>query len=277
MIRQLLSQAVELLRDGFTGVFADPVAQIELGPVTVPAVAARPHLVLSALDLRISQMVNDDGSSQPRTLESREAIPVNLESPAGPYTLAQSPLEDTVEVRVVYFPNTVDEYSEPLMAGADFSVDWNAGSVSILADISTAGTLRFVYSYVGVATVREFEQQFVVDYYAADHTLSGLHMGLVTTILQTQHEALLENFNFGNPSNFSGNGYTNLVTLRRINALELQQVETVAVSDVRQRLLYNTIGMMRMSRSLEGGFGIISSIHTRGQNGPGVNVVPNLG
>lgn len=277
MIRQLLLKAVDELRTGFAGVFADPTGQIEMGPISSPDPGERPRIALSLGDLRVSQVVNDDGAGQPRNLEMRQAIPVNGVAPAGPYLLAETPLDGTVAVQAIFDANTVDEYRQELLPMTDFTVDAAGPSVEILADVSLASSLLVTYSYVGIATVREFEQGFSVDYFAMADGQVALHMGLVAAILQTRHSALLDHFNFTAPSSFSGNGFTNLVTLRRINALELVRVETDALSDVRFQWQYNVLGAMRMSHSNAGAFGIISSIHTRGQTGPGVNVLPNLG
>lgn len=278
MIRQLLLQAVATLRTGFVGVLADPVQQIELGPVTPPDPGERPMLALTAGDLHFSQSVPDDQAGQPRPLEMRQAIPVNPVSPGGPYPLAQIPLDGSVSVRAVFMPNTVDEYSLPLLPGSDFTVDSVlVPNLILLADVSAAATLLVTYSYVGVATLREFEQGFSLDYYAMSDGQVGLHIGLAAAILQTRQADLLDNFNFGTPSSFSANGFTNLVTLRRINPIEMVRVPTDTLSDFRLRLQYNTVGSMRLSQSDIAAFGIITSIHSRGASGPGVQVLPNLG
>lgn len=277
MISLLLAQVVAELRTGFTGVFSNTTTLIETGPVSVPAAGSRPHLVVNGLELTLNQAVNDDVSSQPRNLELRQSIPVNVATPAGPYALAQRPLDGTLEVTVVYQPGTVGEYSKPLLPGTDFTVNSAAQNFTVLASLAGASTLLVVYSYVGLATLREFGQLFSVEYYAANRTMVYQHMGLVSTILQTRHDALLDTFNFSAPSSFTANGYTTTVKLRRINPLKLEQVTTTAISDVRMRWLFETTGVIRMSRSAPGTFGIISSVHTRGQSGPGVKIAPNLG
>jgi hypothetical protein len=42
-------------------------------------------------------------------------------------------------------------------------------------------------------------------------------------------------------------------------------------------LNFQVTGTEQLGKSLSGGFGLIESVHTRGESGPGVNIVPGLG
>lgn len=280
MVHQLLSLIVAQLRTGLTGILSNPNGMVVLGPVNAPNLAARPLISCQIGALSPQKSVLDDGSGEPRPVELREVISVDGGNPGGPYALAQTPLEGTVAMQVVRDLGGVEEYAEHLLPGIDFTVDLQGPSVTVLKDIAGADVLRVVYSFVGISMVREFTQGIYVDVYSDGWVASDQLVSLVTTIVHTQHGLLLEQFNFTSPVSFAGNGYQSQAFLQKIRLQEIAPFPAVsgqALGDAKIRLSWEVTGLLRMSRTLSGGFGIITSIHSRGQSGPGVNVVPGVG
>jgi hypothetical protein len=159
-------------------------------------------------------------------------------------------------------------------------VDIPNQEVTIVKDIEGATALRVVYSYVGNATMREFDQFFHITLYSDGITNLDKFLGLSAAIIQTQQALLLEQFNFLSPTSYAANGYTCQVFLQKIRALRFEQpprTEGQALADIVVEMHFQVSGQMRLGQSLSGGFGIIESIHTRGQSGPGVNIVPGVG
>jgi hypothetical protein len=280
VIQQLLQLIIARLVAGLAGQVSTPATRITLGPIADPDLPSRPRWALQAGDLDLRQSTADDTSGQPRPVELRETIAVNAGTPAGPYPLAQQPLEGSVEMKVVYEPNLVTEYAETLLPGIDFTVNLAGPNFTVVKDISEADLLRVAYSYVGNVHLREFEQGFYIDLYSDGWAGIDQWLGLTSAIIQTQQALLLEQFNFLSPTNFSANGFVSGASLQKIKLLKFEPqplMEGQALDDARIRVYFSVTGQMRLGQSLSGGFGIISSIHTRGQDGPGVNIVPNVG
>lgn len=280
MIQELLQLMIAQLTAGMAGEVTSPATRFVVGPVDVPALNARPIWALEAGALEVLQAAGDDATGQPRPLEARERLPVNGGTPQGPYVLGNPPLAGSVGVKVVHDEGLVTEYSETLLPGTDFTVDIPTQAVTLVPDIAAASALRITYSYVGNASVKEFEQQLQVCLYVDGWADADRLMGLPAAIIQSQQASLLEQFNFQTPTSFSANSYTCQAYIQKIKLLRFEPVARVpeqAAGDVAVAMRYQVSGQMRLGQSLSGGFGLIQSIHTRGASGPGINIVPGLG
>jgi len=280
VIQQLLQLIIARLVAGLAGQVTTPASRVTLGPIGNPALNSRPLWALQTGELDFRQSTADDSSGQPRPVEMREALEVNVVTPAGPYPLAQQPLDGTVEMKVVYDLGLVTEYSETLLPGIDFTVDGTVPNFTVVKDITDASVLRVLYSYVGNTHLREFEQGFYIDIYHDGWAATDQWLGLTAAIVQTQQALLLEQFNFLSPTNFSANGFVSGVTIQKIKLLRFEPQmleEGQSLNDAHLRIYFSVLGQLRLGQGLSGGFGIISSIHTQGLSGPGVNIQPGLG
>jgi hypothetical protein len=280
VIQQLIQLIISQLVSGLASVITTPATRITQGPIASPTLPQRPRLALEAGRLDWLQSKNDDTSGQPRNIEARERILVNVGTPAGPYLLGNQPLDGTVEVDVVYNEGLVTEYSETLLPGIDFSVNIPARQITIIKSIVGATALRVVYAFVGNASIREFEQALAITIYLDGWNDLNRLCGLTTAIVHSQQQLLLEQFNFQTPTSHAANNYFCQVQLQRIKLLSMTMPERTpsqAVNDIAVVLNFQAIGTERMGVSLSGGFGLIESIHSRDQSGPGVNITPGLG
>ncbi len=280
MIQQLIQLIINQLVAGLAGVITTPATRITQGPITRPSQALRPRITLEADKLEWRQSLNDDTSGQPRNIESRERIPVSVGLPQGPYLLGNQPLAGTLDLVVVYNEGLVTEYTVPLLAGIDFTMNIATSQFTVIKPIVGANALRAVYSFVGNASVREFEQTLLVTLFLDTWTDLNRLSGLTTAIIHSQQVLLLDQFNFLSPSNFSANGFFCQVQLQRLKLVSMTmppRTSTQALSDVVVVLNFVAVGTERLGKSLSGGFGIVQSIHTQGSSGPGVTIKPTLG
>lgn len=280
MIQQLIQLIINQLVAGLAGVIPTPASRITQGPVTPPLAAARPHIALQADALNWAQAAKDDTSGKPRNLSGRERIPVNVGTPAGPYALANQPLDGSVEVRVVYEEGLVDEYDEELLPGTDFTVNVPGSEVTILKTIDDASALRVTYTFIGNATVREFTQVLNLTVYLNGWSELNRVTGLTTAIVQSQQALLLEQFNFQTPTTYSANGFFCSVLLSKVNLVSMTmppESSSGNIDDIQVVLSYHVVGTEQMGQSLSGGFGLLESIRSRDASGPGVNITPNIG
>ncbi|MEM6263403.1 MAG: hypothetical protein AAGI38_12900, partial [Bacteroidota bacterium] len=166
LIRRFINQSVELMRTGFTGLLSSPMSRIVGGPQGVPIISSVPLLVMSPGSFQMEQQARLGGSSEPRPRSLKEEIAINGGAPAGPYALAQQPLEDTVTCTLVFDQGTVNERTQLLFPNQDFTVDLAGPSVSFVSDVSAASAVVVSYSYVGVFSLREFTQELQLLVYA---------------------------------------------------------------------------------------------------------------
>ncbi|MFM2376608.1 MAG: hypothetical protein RLZZ165_1705 [Bacteroidota bacterium] len=280
MIQQLLQLIMGQLVAGMAGQMDTPASRITLGPVESPPLTARPRVALEAANLALKHSVGDDSTGQPRSLEARERIPVNAGNPSAPYVLGNPPLDGTVSVRAVYDEGLVSEYSRDLVPVTEFSVSVPAKSVVLTKDIAGAKALRIGYSYVGNATMKEFDQEFRITFYLNGTADTDRWVGLTAAIVQSQQALLLDQFNFQTPTSFAANNYTCQVFLQKVKLLRIESLPRVAgqaAADVVIGMSFLATGQMRLGQSAVAGFGIIQSIHTRGASGSGVVIKPGLG
>lgn len=280
MIQELIQIIIDHLIAGLAGEFGNLNARVRPGPITDPTQSARPKWAVEMAELRTLTSPPDDSSAQPRPVEGREAIAVNGGNPAGPYALGSQPLEGSVEMKVVYDEGLVSEYSETLLPGIDFTVDLQASEFTVVKDITGASVLRVKYSFVGIATIQEFEQDFHISVYLDTWTDTDKWLGLPLSIIQSRHAEIVEQFNFLQPTNINVNSFMAQPFIQKVRFLRMDQVPRTSrqrLAEINWLMHFQVKGQLRLGQSLSGGFGIISNIHTRGASGPGVDIRPDLG
>lgn len=255
-------------------------SRVRPGPITAPAMTARPKWAVEATTLTMLQAGGNDPAGEPGPVESRERIVVNVGTPAGPYVLNYQPLEGSVSAKVVYNEGLVTERSETLLPGIDFTVDIPAKSITIVRDIAGSDVLRVTYNYVGISILKDFEQEFHITIYTDTWQDVDKFIGLPLAIIQSRHKEIVEQFNFLNPTNYTANSFVAQSMIRQIRFLRMEPLPRTSrqkLADLEFRMFFKVQGAMRLGQSLSGGFGIITDIHTPGESGPGVNIIPDLG
>lgn len=221
MIHSLLTYCKKtLLIPGFDGY--GQAIDIQVGHPT-----AETDISLLMGPLEVSQQVKDRTSTEPQPQPMRESFVFAGNS----YTLAKVPIKGTLMGAFV-----LDESGkkERLDEGEDFKVDYMAKILTLTPSFFQYLTetyhleeahILLQYSFVGVVTLREFEQEFTVDIKAATYAEVEKMASLVTTILLTNQQQALAAVN---PSAYNLEAYQSIHILHRYHWLG---GELVAVTD----------------------------------------------
>ncbi len=289
MIQQLLTEIIEKIRDGLAPPFSND--RIVDGPTDAPSSGQTPIIAVYADKLEIDQASLDVSSSEPRPEEFRENMPVDAQNPLGPYPLIKTPLQTaSVFCKAIFSPNTLEEYSRLLIEGKDkdFTVDYQANPVSITFNskldpqtgeethiITKADQVHFRYSFVGVFTLQEFRQDFLIDVYGANILEAEKWAALATAVVLTRHDEIKENFN---SPDLAGHAVSTYSLKSRISNIRfLQSAPDFSGGDFKLQLRFRTQGQLKFIQSEVGGYGIISEIRSPGKAGVPGSVEIDIG
>ncbi len=261
MVQQLISQIIERLRSGFAGVITNPATRILDGPAPVPTIAQVPRLALYMGTTAFEQQYRDQASSQPRPMEMRQTLPFNLG--LGPYQLAQTPLDKSMLCKV-QFSQAVGGRRRLFQEGKDFTIDYQNARLSFIQEPNGAETMSLKYSYVGVFTVREFQQDFFLDIFDDSAAKVENWATLSTAMILSNHDELLNDFNINNPLPHIANEFVSEHTLSHVLPINTT-VEKLPGSDFfKLQMKFNANGQVKYIRTQLGGFGIIEKIQSPG-------------
>lgn len=261
MIQRLIQNLITLLRGSFAGVIANPQNQIVTGPITTPTVL--PTIAIYADKLAISQNFKEASSSQPRPQEFRQEIAVNTAAPAGPYTLAKTPLEKSTLCKIIFDKGSLQERQTLLVENKDFSIDYQNATILFAYDLSKASHILLKYSFAGVFTMREFQQDFLVDIFDDDMGKVEKWASLTTGMILTSHDEQLEQYNLANKTEYVANQFLTTHTLDRIHLLE--GVPSSAGANFKLQLKFRAAGQLKLVKEITSGFGLIEKIHSPGK------------
>ncbi|NUM65905.1 hypothetical protein HUU39_11615 [candidate division KSB1 bacterium] len=247
------------------GGFADviPSGHIVVGASSAPAADDLPLIALYPDKLAINQNVKETNSSQPRPQEFREEIAVNTTTPAGPYALAKTPLEKSTICKAIFDKGTVKERQALLVENKDFEIDYQQAKIVFTYDLAKASHILLKYSFVGVFTMREFQQDFLVDIFDDDIAEVEKWASLATGMILTSHDELIEQYNFTTKTEYTANQFLTYHTLDRIQMLE--GVPSRADNCVKLQLKFKVVGQMKLTKAITSDFGLIEKIHSPGR------------
>jgi len=262
MIDHLIQHIITLLRQGFDGVIPSPESHIVTGALAgeideLPAIAIYPS------KLTWSQGLVESNSSGPRPQEFRQEIPVEAGSPQGPYPLAKTPLPGSAQGQLIFDPGEVTERRVTVLENKAFTIDYQTPAVSFSADLSEASLIRLTYSFVGVFTVKEFQQQFLVDVYDTGMAAVEKWASLANGMILTSHDELIEQYNVTAKTEYIANQFITRHTLGRLQSLEGSPGRQE--SALKMQLTYSATGYITLIKEIVDGFGLIQKIHSPGQ------------
>jgi hypothetical protein len=248
-----------------------PEERIVVGPVVNPQPARLPLIALYPARFEISQSLKDTSSDQPRLQETQERIEVDARRPQGPYSLAHTPLRQSVRGELIQEVGSVKERRIRLVEDRDFEIDYQQASLSLHETPQPGGVLRLRYSYVGVFTIREFQQQLLIDIYDTDLAAAEQWASLVTGIILTDQQEFIAAFNTTAKTEYQAGPYLTGHTLNQINFLEGTPTYTDALFNI--QLKFNISGQLKLVKKISDGFGLIETIHSPGKTAkPGVDI-----
>lgn len=263
MIQRLIQNIITLLREGFAGLIAAPETHIVTGPVAEPRVDALPVISIYPDKLEISKVAGELGSSQPRPQEFRQEIQVNAADPAGPYSLVKTPLLKSAICRVIFDRGALTERQIMLVEDKDFTIDYQNGAILFTRDVSGAGLILLKYSFVGIFTVCEFQQGFLADIYDGTGAEVEKLASLVTAMILTNHDQLIERYNFTDKTEYLAGQFLSTHALAQIQVIE--GVHGRSDSAFKLQLRFKAAGQMTLTKEITEGFGLIEKIHSPGR------------
>jgi hypothetical protein len=262
MIEQLIQQIATLLRQGFAGIIPSPEGRIvakELTELTEPL----PVIAVYPGKLIWSQSLIETSTSRPRPEEFRQEIAVEAANPQGPYPLVKTPLRGSARGQILFDPGAVTERRMTAIENKEFTIDYQNPAITFNVDLTEASKVRLIYSFVGVFTIKEFEQNFLIDIYEADPKLLEQWTSLVTGMILTSHDDLIEQYNLSAKTEYVANQFITRHTLGRIHVLE--GIPGRQESALKMQLISNAIGQVTVIKEIVDGFGLIEKIHSPGR------------
>lgn len=269
MIARLVDQLVARLRQEIGPALDGLADRIVAGPTAAPP--EPPALVVAAGKLEFASRARDPGPGQPRPQETAERFVVKPRVAAGPYRLAQRPLAGSLRARLISDPSGPHERARPLIPDDDFKLDPAGAAITLAARPPAGSVLAVSYSVVGIFTVREFQQALSLDIYAATPADAERLAALAAAAILTAHEALIDHYNSGDPTEYRSGPVATRHSLSQIALLGGQPFGVP--SGFQLALLAH--GQIRLSRTA-GDVGLIEHVRSPGRGGAGVDIAPEL-
>jgi hypothetical protein len=275
MVHKLLEIIKTVLGDELpNNEIADARIKVE-HPIGVE-IADTPLVALYLGMVRINQESADTVSSAVRPQERKDRFLVNVNAPQGPFNLSKTPMEDSLTCQVVFKENELGETRRMMMEHKDFTIDYINRRLTFSTSTIGASSVLVTYVFPGIFTVREFHQDFFIDVF--DNPIPHLERlsSVINAMVLTNHDSILEEFNVLNKTQHSIGNYQSEHTLRSIRFLEMTPLDSLDSPSV-WSLKYEVSGMLKVTKEISSGYGIIEKIVSPGRTGEGVDVDVNLG
>ena len=263
MIGRLLNHITEILRHELGGDIRNPAKHIVPGPVADPATTALPVIALTPGVLEIPSGTRDASSSQPRPQPFTEEIRVKPDHPHGPYALAKTPLSASVQCNLILDKDKLDERRCLLSEGSDFTVDYQQARITFHADIAKAGSILLRYSFVGVYTVQNFSQDFLIEVYDSTHALTEKWLSLGLSAVLTYHDELLEHYNTTDKTVY---GAGVLGTAHQLAQIRSTGCVPAKSKNICWQLSFKASGQLMLTRTVTDGFNLLERIRSPGKH-----------
>lgn len=259
MIQNLVLRIISLLVETLARVVSPAEQHIKAGPVDSNDSSNLPIIVLTPGCFTISQQPGENTSNQPRPEEFRENLAVSQKKPLGPYILAKTPLQGTVQCQVFFPEGSLTEKQIWLQEKQDFTINYKTQECNFTYDISQAESILFIYSFVGIFSLRNFEQELFIEVQAA--TINELEKltALIAGSILTYHDQLIEAYN-QDPTyktEYNADSLRILAQLRQIQFLAGYPADT---SSIKMKLKFLVTGQLKATRAISEEFGIIEKI-----------------
>ena len=163
---------------------------------SVSSISQLPTIAIYPGKLEFQKSRRDMSESQPRLRKARQTIDVGPSPSQKEHTLNNTPLKGTIEARLLSDIDSVDGRCLKPIEATDFSIDVKPPKISFKKEFKLPGKVYLDYSYVGVLTTKEFQQELSIDFYDTDlakvEKLNALTIGVVLTdyndLIETSNE-----------------------------------------------------------------------------------------
>ncbi len=226
--------------------------------------------------VNISQQTADSISSAVRPQERKDRFVVDNNTPQGPYTLPKTPLESSLVCQVLFNEGQIGEKQRLMIEKKDFTINYLNRQMTFSTDITGASSVRVSYNFPGVFTIREFYQEFFIELFHAPNDQLERLVAVVNAIILTNYDWLLEQFNTIDRTQHTIGNYQSEHTLREIRLVQATPTEIPDTPSLWQ-LHYSVSGVIKVTKEISSGYGIIEKVVSPGRIGQGVDVDVNLG
>ena len=259
MIHNLILKLINLLVETLAGEIPNIVQQIKAN--APPSNPTLPLIVLMPGDFTIRQQPGEGTSTSARPEAYRQKLPVSATSPSGPYLFTKLPLKDSVRCQIFFNEGKVTERQVWLQEGKDFTINYNTQTATFSADLSQADSILFTYSFVSLFTLRDLEQDLLIDVYAADAGTREKLAFLTAGAIITHHDTLIETCN-QDPTYQTTYKADSLETTYQLNRIQFLEGTPEDGTVAKIRLRFSVSGQLKATRALTEGFGLIEKIHS---------------
>lgn len=259
MIQNLVLRIISLLVKTLASVVSPAEQLIKAGPVDSNDSSNLPMIVITPGCFTISQQPGENTSNQPRPEEFREKLAVIQGKPLGPYILAKTPLQGTVQCQAFFAEGTLTEKQIWLQEKQDFTINYKTQECNFTYDISKAKSILFIYSFVGIFSLRNFEQELFIEVQAASINELEKLTALIAGSILTHHDQLIEAYNQDTTykTEYNAASLGILAQLRQIQFLAGNPADT---SSIKMKLKFLVTGQLKATRAISENFGIIEKI-----------------
>ncbi|MFM8668834.1 MAG: hypothetical protein ACKOCS_07610 [Microcystis sp.] len=259
MIQNLVLRIISLLVKTLASVVSPAEQHIKAGPVDSNDSSNLPMIVITPGCFTISQQPGENTSNQPRPEEFREKLAVIQGKPLGPYILAKTPLQGTVQCQAFFAEGTLTEKQIWLQEKQDFTINYKTQECNFTYDISKAKSILFIYSFVGIFSLRNFEQELFIEVQAASTNELEKLTALIAGSILTHHDQLIEAYNQDTTykTEYNAASLGILAQLRQIQFLAGNPADT---SSIKMKLKFLVTGQLKATRAISENFGIIEKL-----------------
>lgn len=226
--------------------------------------------------VHIGQQSTDTVSSAVRPQERKDRLVVDINTPQGPYTLPKTPLEGSLICHVLFNEGQLGEKQRLMIEQKDFTMNYVNRQMTFSTSIVGASSIRVSYVFPGVFTIREFNQDFFIALFDSPNDHLERLTAVTTAIVLTNHDALLEQFNTLDRTQHTIGNYQSAHTLREIRLVQATPTE-IPDTPSSWLLQFTVSGVIKVTKEISSGYGIIQKIVSPGRTGQGVDVDVNLG
>ena len=274
MIHKLLEIIKTLLRDELPdNEISNARINVEV-PIGVQN-GQTPLIGLYLGEVNINQQSADTLSSAIRPQERKDRFVVDINTPQGPYTLPKTPLEGSLTCQVLFNEGQLGEKQRLMIEKKDFTIDYLNRLMIFSTSIAGASIVRVSYTFPGVFTIREFNQTFFIDIFDTSNDNLERLTSVTNAIVLTNHDWLLAQFNTIDRTQHTIGNYQSEHTLREIRLVQVAPTEIPDTPSL-WHLEFAVSGVIKVTKEISSGYGIIEKVISLGKTGQGVDVDVNL-
>lgn len=244
MIYNLLIKISQLLQTELAGLITQPAKHILALPITESQAESLPLIGIYPGNLEISQNFKHSNSSQPSLQELHQEIIVDSPQPSVTYQLDKTPVKNTILCHLVI------EQQSLLQEDTDFSIDYQQGTITFNKEFSQGSKILLRYSFLGIAVMREFTQDFFID--IVDTNLANIEQfsSLASGAILTSSDELIVNYNFNSQiTKYQTNQVITNHTISRISFINGTYTNLSAT--FKFQLKFQVIGQLNISRTVK--------------------------